>query len=262
MLKILYVEDNGLMRRAISHKIQNAGYDVMQAGDGIEALAAMKETIPDLVLCDEIMPNMTGSELLAEIRNNHAELDEVPFVIMTAKSERSNLLKGLELGADDYLVKPVDLELLMVKIKSMARLKSRFEKAKNVAVAEIYESLKEQENPDDKFSALFDNLLERLENEYQECLMLKESAQKMKVELLAEKEINKELLARVNDMEGVIDNSLSRLLDIREKVQETKDNLIKETVSSEDLYTQLEEIDQSVKATIIPVANLASFRSM
>jgi len=260
VMKILYVEDEKLLRRAISHKIESAGYDVFQAADGIEALQAMKENIPDLVLCDDIMPNMTGSELLIEIRNSHPELAEVPFVILSSNSDRSHVLKGFKNGADGYLTKPVDIELMLAKIESMTRLKYRFEKTRNLEKANMYRELKHQSNPEGEFSVLFDNLLERLEREYEGCLKLKETAKKMKAELMVEKELNEGLIDKLNNMESVIDVSLSQLLKIRAKVEETKKYMKSETTYSETLWDQLEEIGRTTEATIIPVAKIAGFR--
>lgn len=260
-MKILYIEDDIHLRRAISRKIEKAGYDVSQAGDGLEALAAMKDDIPDLALCDDQMPNMTGRELLREIRSNHPELAEVPFVLMSARSRRCHILSGLELGADDYLIKPVDIDLMLARIKSLTRLKSRFEQSKSREISKIYKELKRYNNQNDDFTALFDNLLQRLEHEYEECVRLKEQAVAMKAELLAEKDLNRELLARLNGMENTIDASMSRMRTIRRKVEETRKTMAGNTALSETLWKQLGDIGRSVEATIIPVEKFASFRA-
>lgn len=261
MMKVLYVEDDTLMRNAIAHKIEHAGYEVSLAGDGIDALQVIYENLPDLILCDDVMPNMTGSELLAEIRNNHPQLAEIPFIILSGNSNRSQFFKGLENGADDYLIKPVDIGLMLAKINAMMRLKIRFEKIKNLEIADLHNEIKKQNNPEEQFSVLFDNLLERLEHEYEECQKLKKSAARMKVELMSEKELNMKLITKLNTIEGAINLSLSRLLGIRQKVKETKECLAAAKTDTQSLRNNLEEIGQSVEATIIPVASLANNQS-
>ena len=88
----------------------------MEASNGKEALGIILSSWPDIVVSDVSMPVMNGHELLAEIQINHPELSNTAFIMLTALSDKENEMAGLSAGAEDYLTKPVDLELLMAKI--------------------------------------------------------------------------------------------------------------------------------------------------
>jgi DNA-binding NarL/FixJ family response regulator len=88
------------------------GYEVEVAEDGMSGLARVMERRPDLVLCDVLMPRMSGFELLDRLKASGPALAGLPFVFLTAMSDRENELAGRRLGADDYLTKPVDFEML------------------------------------------------------------------------------------------------------------------------------------------------------
>jgi CRP-like cAMP-binding protein len=110
--KILLIEDNLEMRENTTEILELANYEVNVAPNGkLGAELAAKE-LPDLIICDIMMPVMDGYGVLAELTKNDATAS-IPFIFLTAKAERTDLRKGMELGADDYLTKPFDdLELL------------------------------------------------------------------------------------------------------------------------------------------------------
>jgi signal transduction histidine kinase len=119
--EVLIVEDNIDMRRLLYHLVRQE-FRVRIARDGREGLAAVRERAPDLVLTDVMMPNMSGTELCAEIKRD-AELAHVPVVLVTSKAEREMKIQGLEYGADDYVTKPFHPRELMARVRSLVRLR-------------------------------------------------------------------------------------------------------------------------------------------
>ncbi|TCV67354.1 response regulator [Neorhizobium sp. S3-V5DH] len=125
MTTILCIDDETEIRKLLVEEFQDAGLKTLEAANGREGLEKMLTAWPDIVVCDVSMPVMTGHELLAEIQVNHPEFSNTPFIMLTAMTDKENTLNGLKAGADDYLTKPVDLDLLMAKISGcIARLES------------------------------------------------------------------------------------------------------------------------------------------
>lgn len=122
---ILCVEDEPDLRSDIAEELVSAGYHVVEADNGREALEKLKTKRPDLILCDITMPELGGYELMAKVRSERSDLAEVPFIFLTALADRSEVLNGKNAGADDYLVKPVDFDDLLATIKSRLRLVDR-----------------------------------------------------------------------------------------------------------------------------------------
>jgi DNA-binding response OmpR family regulator len=110
--KILCIEDDRETAALIAEELLDRGYDVSVAHDGREGLAAILKTMPDLVLSDISMPTMSGFELLERLVALEPRFAKMPFVFLTALTDRDNELKGRQLGADDYVTKPIDFELL------------------------------------------------------------------------------------------------------------------------------------------------------
>lgn len=122
---VLCVEDEADLRSDIVEELVSAGYRVVEAGNGREALLELEAVRPDLILCDVTMPEIGGYELMAMLRTDRPDLAEVPFVFLTALADRAEVLNGKNAGADDYLVKPVDFDDLLATIKSRLRLVDR-----------------------------------------------------------------------------------------------------------------------------------------
>ena len=110
--KILCIEDDRETAALIAEELVDRGYDVSVARDGREGLAAILRTMPDLVLSDISMPAMSGFELLESLVALAPRFSKMPFVFLTALTDRDNELKGRQLGADDYVTKPIDFEVL------------------------------------------------------------------------------------------------------------------------------------------------------
>ena len=124
MKKVLLIEDHDEIRENTAEILQLAGYDVNAAANGREGVALAREKNPDIVLCDIMMPVLDGYGVLHLFRRDDI-LSKIPFIFLTAKAERSDQRKAMELGADDYLTKPfTELELL-------AAVEARFHKNSN-----------------------------------------------------------------------------------------------------------------------------------
>jgi DNA-binding NarL/FixJ family response regulator len=110
--KILCIEDDRETAALIAEELIDRGYAVTLAHDGREGLAAILRTLPDLVLSDISMPMMSGFELLESLVALAPRFAKMPFVFLTALTDRDNELKGRQLGADDYVTKPIDFDVL------------------------------------------------------------------------------------------------------------------------------------------------------
>ncbi|MBP0447120.1 response regulator [Roseomonas sp. SSH11] len=118
---ILCVEDETDLRADIAEELRAAGYAVAEAAHGEAALALIGETPPDLVLCDINMPRMDGFALLRRLREERPDLADTPFLFLTALADRRDMVAGKEAGADDYLVKPIDYDVMLATIAARLR---------------------------------------------------------------------------------------------------------------------------------------------
>lgn len=117
-MKVLLVEDDRLTREGLAEVLTNEGYDVCQAEDGETALAKFAAVQPDFVCLDVMMPQMSGYEVCRHIRQQN---DQIPIIFISAKSEEIDKVVGLELGADDFIVKPFGLKEVMARIRAVTR---------------------------------------------------------------------------------------------------------------------------------------------
>src|SRR5438045_802968 len=112
MKNLLLIEDNDEIRENTAEILELAGYKVSTAENGKVGVEQALEKKPDLIICDVMMPVLDGYGVL-HLLNKNPELKGIPFIFLTAKSERSDFRKGMEMGADDYVTKPfTDIELL------------------------------------------------------------------------------------------------------------------------------------------------------
>ncbi len=117
MSKILIVDDDAHIRELARFFLQNEGFDIYEAADGLEALAKLETVKVDMAILDVMMPNMDGWELCRQLR----EAYDIPLLMLTAKGETSQKLKGFQLGTDDYLVKPFDPLELVARVKALLK---------------------------------------------------------------------------------------------------------------------------------------------
>ncbi|MGM1047998.1 DNA-binding response regulator, OmpR family, contains REC and winged-helix (wHTH) domain [Paenibacillus uliginis N3/975] len=117
MITILIVDDDPHIRELVTLFLQKEGFRTSEASDGVEALNKMETDRADLVVLDIMMPNMDGWELCRELRSMY----DIPLLMLTAKGETSQKVKGFNLGTDDYLVKPFDPIELVVRVKALLK---------------------------------------------------------------------------------------------------------------------------------------------
>ncbi|QDG78472.1 response regulator transcription factor [Labrenzia sp. PHM005] len=141
---ILCVEDESLLLEDLRDELIEEGYRVLTAGDGKAALEVLSTDRPDLILCDMMMPRMDGPSLLKEIRDNHKKLDNVPFIFLTAKATRDDIIMGKRLGVDDYLTKPVDYDLLLATVDASIGQIKRIEEQNNKKLRMLYKALQDK----------------------------------------------------------------------------------------------------------------------
>jgi DNA-binding NarL/FixJ family response regulator len=110
--KILCIEDDSETAKIIAEELSERGFEVLIARDGHEGFIAILKGIPDLVLCDISLPHMSGFEVLQRLNELSPPLKRIPFMFLTALSDRDNELRALQLGADDYVTKPIDFDIL------------------------------------------------------------------------------------------------------------------------------------------------------
>ncbi len=136
--KILVVDDDLNICELLKLYLENDGYTVITANDGQEAVTVFQNKTPDLVLLDIMLPKMDGWQVCREIR----KLASTPIIMLTAKGETFDKVLGLELGADDYVVKPFDAKEVMARVKAvLRRTKGEAESVENENKTVIYENL-------------------------------------------------------------------------------------------------------------------------
>ncbi|HVN89066.1 MAG TPA: response regulator transcription factor [Candidatus Binataceae bacterium] len=118
--KILIVEDEADIRELLRYSLTQEGFAVEEAADGAEALDRITRRAPDLVLLDLMLPRMSGLELCRRLRAN-VETAQIPVIVVTAKSAEVDRVLGLEMGADDYVVKPFSPREVVARVKAMLR---------------------------------------------------------------------------------------------------------------------------------------------
>ena len=121
--RILVVDDVPDNVDILQMRLESQGYEVVTAGDGIEAVDKTREVLPDLVLLDIMMPKMDGIEVVKRLKADPS-LPFIPVILVTAKADSKDVIAGLESGGDDYLTKPVDHAALSARVRAMLRIKS------------------------------------------------------------------------------------------------------------------------------------------
>lgn len=116
MKRILIVDDEPNIVMTLDYALQKNGYEVFIARDGFEALEIADKKVPDLVLMDIMMPDMDGYETFEKLKQNK-KLDTTKLIFLSAKNKQSDIDKGLEMGADDYLTKPFSMKKIIKTIE-------------------------------------------------------------------------------------------------------------------------------------------------
>jgi adenylate cyclase len=129
--RILVVDDNATNIKILQTRLASAGYDVVTAIDGEEALVAAHATAPDLILLDIMMPRLDGIEVCKRLRAD-PQFPFTPIILVTALSESRDVIAGLEAGGDEYLTKPIDHGALLARVRSMLRIKELHDRAQGL----------------------------------------------------------------------------------------------------------------------------------
>ncbi|MBU1101827.1 MAG: response regulator [Bacteroidetes bacterium] len=152
--KILIIEDEFDVAENLACILEEVGYEVKTACNGLEGLRKIREYKPALVLCDIMMPKLDGYGVLEEIQLDK-DIDDVPFIFLTAKVEINDLRKGMELGADDYLFKPIKADSLVRAVE--ARITKYKEKKKETPKPESNEESDKTMNEESTIFITIDN---------------------------------------------------------------------------------------------------------
>jgi two-component system, OmpR family, alkaline phosphatase synthesis response regulator PhoP len=138
--KILVIEDQEDIRELIHFNLFKNGYEVFLACDGKEALSKVKSESPELILLDLMLPKIDGLKVCQNLKNNE-KTRNIPIIMLTAKGEENDIVKGLEAGADDYITKPFLPKVLLARIKAVGRRyssisaeKNKFLKIRNIVI--------------------------------------------------------------------------------------------------------------------------------
>ncbi len=131
MKKILVIEDESVLRMNLAKTLRLEKFAPLTAANGREGIALARRELPDLILCDILMPEVNGWRVLEEIRAD-PNTARIPFIFLTAKGELPDLRAGMNLGADDYLVKPFDLDDLLAAIEARLERVQQFAAATDI----------------------------------------------------------------------------------------------------------------------------------
>jgi len=115
---ILVADDEEDLRELVTYRLTRSGYQVIGAGDGLQALELAAERTPDLMVLDVMMPKLDGYELTRRVRAE-AALRSIPVILLTARSQESDIDRGFEVGADDYLKKPFNPDELVARVRAV-----------------------------------------------------------------------------------------------------------------------------------------------
>ncbi len=144
MSRILIVDDDAHIRELVRVFLLNEGFEVYEATDGVQALKRLETVKADLVILDVMMPNMDGWELCRELKSNF----DIPVLMLTAKGETSQKLKGFQLGTDDYLVKPFEPLELVARVKALLK-RYRIESSQTIQIGKLILNQKDFQVIDD-----------------------------------------------------------------------------------------------------------------
>lgn len=126
--KILVVDDEKDILKLLGHNLGKAGFNVICASDGPEGLDCARKDLPDLIILDIMLPNMEGTEVLKSLKKDSLT-ENIPVIMLTAKGEELDRVVGLELGADDYIIKPFSVKELLLRVNVLLKKKNREDEA-------------------------------------------------------------------------------------------------------------------------------------
>ena len=145
-IKVLIVEDERDIRENMVEILRDEGFEVVEAENGRQGFEVFLQQKPDVIISDIMMPEVDGYGLLSLIRENkNIRNNNVPFIFLSALGQKENVIKGVDLSANDYLVKPVDFDLMIAKIREKTVNASR--------VAESHDHHQKHQRPNHRYSS-------------------------------------------------------------------------------------------------------------
>ncbi|MGV8095341.1 MAG: response regulator [Mangrovibacterium sp.] len=222
MTKILIIEDTDQLRENITDILELEGFEVFHAADGYAGVKLAREHFPDLILCDIVMPGMSGYDVI-QLLKSEERLLAVPFIYITALSERNDFRKGMDLGADDYLVKPFTINELLSAINIRLKKQNSVEKRTKEQIKKIENELKA-----------------RVEE-----LSVKNENQKLVIEDISA--INVQMMNQLNEKQAQLMNEALRSIEVNTTLQYLAKHL------SEEIKRK--EINEEQKLVLIDLRN-------
>ena len=140
MIKVFVVEDDVDLNRFVYSSLRSAGYDVVRCVDGLQAIEKMDEEKCDLLLTDIMMPKMNGFELAESVRMTDKSM---PIIFMTAKDDKQSKMLGYNIGIDEYVTKPFDVDVLLMTIKAILR-RAKIETEKEITIGNFTMNIEER----------------------------------------------------------------------------------------------------------------------
>lgn len=160
--KILVCDDEKDIVDVLSYNLEKQGFSVVKAFNGAEALEKVNEDI-DVIILDVMMPYLSGLEVCQRIKSN-SELSKIPIIFLTAKDSELDEIKGLEIGADDYITKPISINKLLARINAILRRTDSFHGKKIIELGEISLDI-------DNYEVIIDNSRQKLPRKEFEILL-------------------------------------------------------------------------------------------
>jgi DNA-binding response OmpR family regulator/DNA-binding CsgD family transcriptional regulator len=222
--KILVIEDETELRQSIAEMLHYEGFEIFEAADGEQGLMLMQQKKPDIILCDIRMPLMNGYDLLEKFRQKEL-FQRIPFIYLTALTERTKFRQGMELGADDFLTKPFTREELTRAITAQLEKYKTKENYIQKKIEEIEKKL--------------DHKLSDVQNEYE--------IQKKSIEEMAKQ--NKHLNHRLKEKEIEVTEEALRAIETSNTIQNMK-KMINEALHKSDLTTRQTKLLTELKKKI------------
>ena len=121
MARILVIEDDDHIWKIIQYKLKSENHEPIWANDGLKAMKILEEIRPDLIISDIMVPYMDGLQILEEIKMKD-ELEDIPVIMLTSKAQEKDVVKGLQLGAQDYMTKPFSPAELLLRVNNALKL--------------------------------------------------------------------------------------------------------------------------------------------
>jgi two-component system, OmpR family, response regulator MtrA len=131
--RILFVEDDSDIREIVAHGLENVGFEVVAEGDGRQALMWFRRELFDIVILDILLPSLNGLEICRRIRAD----SPVPIVMLTARTDTTDVIAGLEAGADDYVTKPFEVDELIARLRAVLRRSERLADVDRIDVGDL-----------------------------------------------------------------------------------------------------------------------------